>query len=139
MSWPEGVEPKARKAGDPVPVSDLDARVVKDLHRTRWWLLVVVATILVAAVAVLAIVVVHLISANNQQRHEIQASCRFFRDLAPLPVSDAPGSRYPSKVSVTLVHDARLSFTGEQCAGSLPPPSPTYLRGARHFGLSTGG
>ena len=140
MNWPEGGTPRPGSSpvpgGTPVPVGDLDARVLKDIHRLRWWSLLVVACLLLGGTVTLTIVVAHLNALLTRERSEIVASCHFYRDLSPLPVSDAPGSKYPSKVSVTLVHDARMTFLGQACAGGLPPPDPSFVRGAAHYGLN---
>jgi hypothetical protein len=128
VNWPDNTE-------HPPAVTELDGQVVKDIHRARWLVLLIVACLLAGAVVGLSLVVVHLNTVISRQRAEILSSCKFYRDLAPLPVVNASNSRWPSEFSVTLIIDARHVYQGESCDGPLPAANPTVIRGARHYGL----
>lgn len=93
-------------------------KVINRWHRTRWIAVGILAAILVVAAALgLRQLLV------DQSR--LAASCDFYRDLAAAPLP-TPGGKLPnpSELGVKIVLDARSSWHGQGCPGSLPPPSP---------------
>lgn len=67
-------------------------------------------------------------------RQQVLADCAVDRDLAGIPVT--PGMNgHPTKLSVRIISDFRLSWHQKSCPGKLPPPDPTFVAGARFYHL----
>lgn len=75
-----------------------------------------------------------LARANAILRRQITADCGFDRDLAGLPLTNLPNG-HPSKLGVRIISDSRGAWAGHGCPGHLPPPDPTYVRGAKFYNL----
>ena len=69
-----------------------------------------------------------------RQEQQIRADCHFDADLAGLPIASGPNGK-PSELGVKIISDSRATFRGHGCPGSLPPPDPSYLAGAKLYGL----
>lgn len=65
-------------------------------------------------------------------RKQILADCASDRDLAGLPLANAPNG-HPSELGVKIISDFRGAFTGHNCPGTLPPPDPTFVAGAKYY------
>jgi hypothetical protein len=112
----------------PRPVADLDAAVagaLKYYHRSRWVTAIGAIALLAAAVAVLGVLYL-------QQDTRLRASCGFWRTLAPLPVTPAPGVARPSRLGVLIVTGSREAYAGQGC-GQLPPADPSVRRWAAYY------
>lgn len=68
-------------------------------------------------------------------RHAAASSCRFFSDLAGVPVTVAPGTAKASILGVQIISDSRLAWHGLGCPGVLPPPAPSFVRWAQYYRL----
>jgi len=69
-----------------------------------------------------------------RQAQQIQADCGFYRDLAGLPLVNLPNG-HPSELGVKIVSDSRGAWATRGCLGKLPPPDPTFVRGAKFYHL----
>jgi hypothetical protein len=104
-------------------VADLDVRLrraVEGFHRLRWVLVTVLGTL-----ALIGIIVLGILLINADQR--LTASCNFYRDLAQAPLTAKPP---PSRLGIHLLADSRKAFRGQNCTGTLPPPSPGLMHWA---------
>jgi hypothetical protein len=72
--------------------------------------------------------------ANAVLRKQITADCGFDRDLSGLPLTNLPNG-HPSELGVKIISDSRGAWAGHGCPGHLPPPDPTYVRGAKFYSL----
>lgn len=63
------------------------------------------------------------------------SSCRFFADLAGVPIAVSPATGKASLLGVQIVSDSRLAWRGLRCPGSLPPPSPSFEQWAKYYRL----
>jgi len=68
-------------------------------------------------------------------QHAAASSCRFFADLAPLPITTSPATGKASLLGVKIVSDSRLAWRGLGCPGSLPPPAPSFAQWAKYYRL----
>lgn len=75
-----------------------------------------------------------LAQANAKLQKQIIADCGFNRDLAGLPVTPVNGG-HPSELGVKIVLDARASWYGHACPGTLPLLDPTIRAGAAFYHL----
>jgi len=71
---------------------------------------------------------------NEILRKQITGDCGFYRDLSGLPVQNAANG-HPSELGVKIISDSRAAWTGHGCPGKLPPPDPTFVRGAGYYRL----
>jgi len=62
-------------------------------------------------------------------------ACKFFADLAGLPVSVNPATGAPSLLAVQIVSDSRVAWRGLGCTGWLPAPSASFERWAKFYHL----
>jgi hypothetical protein len=103
---------------------------VQQWHRLRWITVGVLAALftlgLLAAAAVL-IAQQHRLSIDDQR---LTASCQFYGSLAGFPLTQVPGTSKPSKLGVGILAGGRVAFTGQDCPGTLPPPSPLLVKWA---------
>lgn len=63
------------------------------------------------------------------------SSCRFFADLAGLPLTVSPATGKASLLGVQIVSDSRIAWRGLHCPGVLPPPSASFTRWAEYYRL----
>jgi hypothetical protein len=117
---------------EPERLDDDLARLVSSYHRLRWISLIALVIMAVLAVSGLGLIVWRQQQQLNVQRAEIAASCRFFRDIASLPVVATPPAKRPSAFSVTLVLDAYRSAAGRRCP-QLPPLDASVRRWAAFY------
>lgn len=121
---------------------------LRRVNRTRWALTLLVTLIVMGALAALGAVTLAdqaklaadqrtlardtaaLVTAENHTR----ASCAFYRDLAPLPVTVGPDGK-ASRLGVQIVSDSRSAFIGEDCPGRLPAPAASFVRWAALYGI----
>lgn len=156
MSEPAGTAGGQPQAGEPLPVAVVDERLLEaltPLHRVRWVFLTGTGLVFAAALIFLAFAAggfrsqLHatqrqLAAARaviSSQQGEIEASCRFYRTAAGLPLRAVPPLTRPSLVVVTLVASSRDAYRGENCVPALPPPSPGVVRWARVYGVPLDG
>ena len=112
-----------------VQAIDKDFRqAVRDYHRVRWWLIGCLLSLLILAVALLAFL---LYSAESR----LQASCSFYADLAPIPVTVSPQTHIPSELGVKIIADSRAAWEQEGCPGVLPPANPSLDYWSHYFHL----
>lgn len=71
---------------------------------------------------------------NQVLKRQLIADCSFYRDLAGLPLANLPNG-HPSELGVKIVSDSRGAWIGRGCPGKLPPPDPSYVRGAAFYHL----
>lgn len=90
---------------------------INQFHRARW-----IAMGALAAAVLIAITLGGIQLAVDQSR--LTASCHWYRDIGTAPISLNPRTNAPSELGVRLIVDARSAFSGQGCAGSLPPASP---------------
>lgn len=72
--------------------------------------------------------------ANAVLRRQLQADCDADRDLAGLPLANMPDG-HPARLGVRIISDFRGSWHRKDCPGTLPPPDPSYVSGARFYHL----
>lgn len=123
----------------PRPTDDIDQALRKNLKqvfRMRWYLFGAVFAVLLVAVVVMAVIIGNQQSDIQSQHGELQASCEFWRALAPLPASFQPPAKAPSELSVTLISGARSAFAGQDC-GTIPPAAPSLVTWARYYRIKT--
>lgn len=77
---------------------------------------------------------VAIIATNAKLRQQILADCGFDRDLAGLPLANMPNGK-PSLIGVKIISDSRGAWAGHGCPGTLPPPDPTFVAGAKLYRL----
>jgi hypothetical protein len=70
-------------------------------------------------------------------QHAAASSCRFFADLAGVPITVVPATGKASMLGVQIVSDSRVAWRGLGCPGTLPPPSPSFALWAKFYGLPT--
>ena len=68
-------------------------------------------------------------------QHSSASACRFFADLAGLPVTVTPTTKKASLLGVQIVADSRLAWRGLGCPGTLAPPAPSFEQWARYYHL----
>ena len=69
-------------------------------------------------------------------QHAAASSCRFFADLAGVPISVSPATgKPPARLGVQIVSDSRIAWRGLGCPGVLPPPSPSFMLWAQYYRL----
>lgn len=68
-------------------------------------------------------------------QHDAASSCRFFADLAGVPITVSPATGRPSLLGVQIVSDSRLAWRGLGCPGTLPPPSASFAQWAKYYHL----
>lgn len=98
---------------------------------------------LIVSLFVLFIVTIGLAGLNlwftanqvNGAEQRSYAACAFWKDLSGLPLMNAANG-WPSELAVSIVAHSRQAYRGFGCAGPLPPPDPSFARGAKHYGLS---
>lgn len=74
----------------------------------------------------------------NEERGVQQAaasSCKFFADLAGVPVTVSPATGKASLLGVQIVSDSRLAWRGLRCPGILRAPSASFERWAKYYRL----
>lgn len=141
--------------GLPDVTPDITA-TLRHVNRTRWALTLLVALIVAGALGTLGVVVVADQAKLRTTQTEItadtvslradraallaaleraRASCAFYRDLAPVPVTTGPNGK-ASRLGVQIISDSRAAFVGQTCPGQLPPPSPSLIRWARYYGIA---
>jgi hypothetical protein len=99
-------------------------------HRARWIAMGVLLAVLGTAIG---------LGFYQLEREEarLSASCNFYRDIgvAPLPSAATSKTPIPSALGVRIVVDARASWIGQGCSGTLPPPSPALRHWAAYYHL----
>jgi hypothetical protein len=114
--------------------ADLDAQLKALLRRNR--------RVQRAAEALIALVLVgavtYLLVALAQDSARIAASCHFWSDLGPAPVTVSPATGKPSLLGVRIISDSRVAWHGQDCGGVLPPPDPSFVRWAKYYRLPVG-
>ena len=95
-----------------------------------------------AAVGLLVLTLItgagNLLASWNEARgvqHAAASSCRFFADLAGVPIAVSPATGKPAELGVQIVSDSRIAWRGLGCPGVLPPPSPSFAQWARYYRL----
>jgi hypothetical protein len=68
-------------------------------------------------------------------QQDAASSCRFFADLAGLPVAVTPATGKAALLGVEIVADSRLAWRGLGCPGALPAPAPSFILWARYYRL----
>jgi hypothetical protein len=114
----------------PRPVADVDKLIrasLRDYQRTRWLTAAGVIAVLCAAVITLAVL-------YAQQNGRLSASCRFWRTLAPLPVTIAQQTGRPSSLGISIIAESRAAYAGQDC-GKLPPADPSFAKWAKFYHL----
>jgi hypothetical protein len=71
---------------------------------------------------------------NAVLRKQLIADCGFYRDLAGLPLASTANG-HPSELLVKIISDSRGAWNGRGCPGELPPPDPSFVAGAKLYGL----
>jgi hypothetical protein len=66
------------------------------------------------------------------------SSCRFFADLAGLPITVSPSTHTATLLGVEIISDAREAWHGRGCPGTLPPPSASFRHWAAYYRLPIG-
>lgn len=115
----------------PRPTSDIDYELehtIKRFQRLRWWSVLALGIVVLIALVAGGVVLYH-------QNHQLTASCSLYHDLSKLSVTPPPPSKQPSRVTVTIVVDARRAYIGE-CPGDPPPPDPSLVFWAHYYGLT---
>jgi hypothetical protein len=79
-----------------------------------------------------------LLVTTRKQERQIQADCVFYGHLAGLPVTTNITTGKPTRLSVQLISDVRVTWRDRDCPGMLPPPDPSFTRWARAYGLPAG-
>lgn len=115
---------------------------LKKAHRIRWVGVAVVGIVLVTTIALLVSLLVTSERRLNSIEMSVQlaqsrliSSCRFYADLAPLPITVNPATHTASELAVRLVIDARRAFIGQGCPGELLAPSISLIRWANYYHL----
>lgn len=67
-------------------------------------------------------------------RSAVQAECHFNHDLGGVPITVGPTGK-ASVLGVEIVADSRLAWRGLGCPGTLPPPSPSFVKWALYYHL----
>ena len=129
----------------PKSVSDVDEQLrdsLKEAHRSRWYAVGAVFALLVAVVTGLAVMAVrqqgvigHQQSVLARQQSELEASCGWWRSLAPLPVTVTPPATRPGELGVSLIAGARVAYDGQHCPGPIPPAAPSLVTWAAFYHL----
>ena len=116
--------------------------------RTRWALTLAVAAVIIGALMTLGVFAAADQSKLNADSAQLRAdttavardqavlaqalarqhaSCAFYHDLAPVPITPGPTGK-ASKLGVQIVSDSRAAYVGQGCPGPLPPPDPSFVR-----------
>lgn len=124
-------------------------------NRTRWWLTLAVAAVIIGALMTLGVFAAADQAKLNDDTRQLhadttalartraalevalarqRASCGFYHDLTPLPITTGPTGK-ASRLGVQIVSDSRATYVGQGCPGPLPPPDPSFVRWARYFGI----
>lgn len=115
-----------------VDLDELDRRLLRGVHRTRWAAVGVLAVVLLVAIGVFAWVAV-------QQQERLNATCGFFKELGTISVTPAPGAPPTSKLGIQLVLNSRASYIGLGCSPALAPASPELRMYAKRYELNLPG
>lgn len=131
------------------------AAAIRHANRTRWALTLAVAALIAGALLTLGVFAAldqAKLGADSRQLHATtttlatvraaldvalkreRASCGFYRDLAPVPITVGPDGK-ASRLGVQIVSDSRAAYVGQTCPGPLPAPSPSFIRWARFYGI----
>jgi hypothetical protein len=76
-----------------------------------------------------------LASQQAALRMSVQAQCRFDADLGSAPITLNPATGKASLLGVSIVSDSRVAWHGLGCPGKLAPPSPSFLKWSKFYGL----
>lgn len=68
-------------------------------------------------------------------RAAVKAECHFNYDLAGVPIAVNPSTGKASVLGVKIVADSRAAWRGLGCPGTLPPPSPSFMKWALYYHL----
>lgn len=128
---------------------------IRTANRTRWALTLAVGILIAGALLTLGVFAgtdQSKLDADSRQLHadtaalaktratlaqaleRQRASCAFYRDLAPVPITVGPTGK-ASKLGVQIVSDSRAAFVGQACPGLLPAPARSFVRWARFYGI----
>jgi len=100
-------------------------------RRLAWSLVVLFAVTAVIGAANL----IYTTQQVHRVRHAERSACGFYAHLADLPISVNPVTRKATLLAVQIVSDARVSWRGLGCPGTLPPPAPSFVKWAAFFKL----
>jgi len=111
------------------------SRALTSFHRLRWASLGVLAAVLIMAIVVGGVVILHQSDQISQARNQLVAGCRFFADLASLPVTPVPPVKRPTRLGVSIVVDSRIAAVGLGCS-NIPPPSASLKKWAGYYHIT---
>jgi len=72
---------------------------------------------------------------NARLENQLRADCGFYGHLAGLPVTTNITTGRPTRLSVQLISDVRVAWTGHGCQGKLTPPDPSFTKWAAFYHL----
>jgi hypothetical protein len=125
---------------DAIPIEKADAELhaaLKRFHRLRWVAFGALIAVLVIAGVTGGTVIYHQQRRLDSQQLALFAGCKFFTDLARLPVEPVAPLTRPSEAVVSIVVDARATAHGLGCP-SIPPPSPSLKKWAAYYHIPLG-